>query len=93
MCTKECRKLSDAIQDAERIESAFGRANRNPICRRDTNSSKRSDEPMPMDIKNIHEKKINEAENISILKKKNVFAVAKKDTWLRIAQKNKVADV
>ena len=84
MCTKDYRKLSDTMQDAERIESAFRRTSRNLIYTRDTNSSKRSDEPMPMNIGNTHEKKINEAEKYLYIKEGNVFAVAKRVKWLRV---------
>ena len=75
------------------IESAFGRKNRNPIYPIDTSSSKRSDEPMPMDIGIFTRKRLMKLKKICISKNEDVFAVAKKDTWLITAQKNKGANV
>ena len=48
---------------------------------------------MAMDIGSIHEKKINEAEKYMYNKEGRFFAVAKKNTWLTTAQKNKGADI
>ena len=78
MCTNEYRKFIGTMQDAERIESAFGRRNRNLTYPMDTNPSKRLDEPVPMDIGNINEKNITEAEKYMSIKEATCFRCSEK---------------
>ena len=78
MCTKEYKKLSDAIQDAERIESAFGRSNWSLRFINETRATTSTTEPTPMDIGNMHNKRLTDAERTTFLKEGKCFRCGEK---------------
>lgn len=75
LCTKEYRTLSDAMRDAERVESAHRRLGKPPKPSKDVNDSPT---PTPMDIGNIELKKLTPAERAQCRKEGRCFRCRQK---------------
>lgn len=68
LCTKDYKKLADAMRDAERIESAHRRGGTTPRAEPSRRAMELSNKPTPMEIGNIELKKLTPEERQRCIK-------------------------
>ena len=79
LCTREYTSLNDAMRDAERVESAHKRLNKNPRTDQPPRNKQGQDQgPTPMDIGNLQLKKLSPAERDQCRKEGRCFRCRQK---------------